>query len=307
MTVKPHTQAFLDQLKLIPKKPLHEYTVEEWRASLAKSIEVFGADMTPIYNVENFLVPGTDGHSIPLRLYTPSGDVKDIWFYVHGGGWMKGSVDDYDTHLREMCQRLDVAILSVEYRLSPEHPFPRGHQDVFDAYLWMRQNMRYCRYWLGGDSAGGNLSAGALCRIIEEQGPMPEGYIGIYPALDLRLQHDSYKRFADDYLLTTESVRLYVDYYFDHQRAHAYNFLASPLLYPKLSAFPKTFLITASHDPLYDEQIEFADRLKQGGVPIEHTIVEGTIHPFMLLAKVFPETYNVMTWLKERLHARTYA
>lgn len=301
MTIKHHTQVFLDQLKLIPKKPIREYTIKEWRDSLAKSIEAFGAGTSPIYKVEDFSISGSGGHNIPLRLYTPSEHVKDIWFYTHGGGWMKGSVDSYDSHLREMSERLGVAILSVEYRLSPEHPFPKGHQDVFDAYLWMRQNMNYRRYWLGGDSAGGNLTAGVMCRLIEEQQPMPEGYIGIYPALDLRLQHDSYKRFADDYLLTTEAVQLYVDYYFDNERAHAYNFLASPLLYPKLSAFPKTLLVTASHDPLFDEQMEFAEKLKKAGVPLEHNIVEGVIHPFMVLSKTFPETYDVMDWLREKM------
>lgn len=297
MTLKPHTQAFLDQINSIPRKPIGEYSVEEWRASLVKSIEAFGASMTPIHKVEDFSIPGLDGHNIPVRLYHPSDNVRGIWLYTHGGGWMKGSVDAYDTHMREMSNRLGVAILSVEYRLSPEHPFPRGHQDVFDAYVWMRQNMKYNRYWLGGDSAGGNITAGVTCRLIEDKLPLPEAYIGIYPPTDLRLLHDAYKRFEKGYLLTTESVRLYVDLYLDHQRANAYNFLASPLLYPRLAHFPKTILVTASHDPLYDEQMEFADVLAKAGVPVFHNIVESTIHPFMLLAKVFPEAYDVMDWL----------
>lgn len=301
MNLTPNSQAFLDKLKLLPQKPLKDQTVAEWRASLDKSIEVFGAETSPIHKVEDFTIPGTDGHSIPVRLYTPADNVKGIWLYTHGGGWMKGSVQAYDTHIREMSNRLGVAILSVEYRLSPEHPFPRGHQDVYDAYVWMRQNMTYDHYWLGGDSAGGNLTAGVTCRLIEDGQPLPEAYIGIYPPTDMRLRHDSYKRFGEGYLLTTESVQLYVDYYFENQHGHAYNFIASPLLYPRLDKFPKTILITASHDPLYDEQIEFAEVLQKAGVPVSHNIVEGVIHPFMLLAKVFPETYAVMDWLKGEL------
>lgn len=301
MNLKPHVQAFLDQLALIPKKPIEEYTVAEWREGLEKSIEAFGAPLTPIHKVEDITIPGADGHRIPLRLYTPHESVSGIWFYTHGGGWMKGSVAAYDTHLREMSNRLGIAILSVDYRLSPEHPFPRGHQDVFDAYVWMRQNMNYERYWLGGDSAGGNLTAGVTCRLIEDNIALPEAYIGIYPPTDLRLRHDSYKKFGEGYLLTTESVRLYVDYYFENQRAHGYNFLASPLLYKHLDKFPRTILVTASHDPLYDEQMELSDKLKNLGVSVSHNIVEGSIHPFMLLAKAFPEAYDVMSWLKNEL------
>jgi acetyl esterase len=301
MNVKQHTQNFLDQIKIASKKPLNECSMEELRLGLTKTIELFGAETSPIHKVEDFTIIGTDGNTIPLRLYTPSDSVKGIWFYTHGGGWTKGSVESYDSHLREMSKRLDVAILSVEYRLSPEHSFPKGHQDVFDAYLWMRENMNYQRYWLGGDSAGGNLTASVVCRLIEEQLPMPEAYIGIYPALDLRLKQDSYKRFADGYLLTTEAVQLYVNAYFEKQRAHAYNFLASPLLYSNMAAFPKTLLVTASHDPLFDEQMEFAEKLKKAHVPLEHNIVEGVVHPFMVLGKVFPETYDVMDWLKEKM------
>ena len=301
MDVKLHTQNFLDQLKLIPQKPIEEYTVAEWRESLAKSVEAFGAPMNPVHKVEDFVIPGADGHNIPVRLYHPFEKPSDIWLYTHGGGWMKGSVQVYDTHMREMCNHLGVAILSVDYRLSPEHPFPCGHQDVFDAYVWMRQNMKYERYWLGGDSAGGNLTAGVTCRLVEDGLPLPEAYIGIYPPTDLRLRHDAYQRLGQDYLLTTESVRLYVDHYFGYQRAHAYNFLASPILYPRLHQFPRTILVTASHDPLYDEQIEFTDLLKQAGVSVSTNIVEGVIHPYMLLSKVFPETYDVMDWLKEQM------
>lgn len=302
MQLKPHTQAFLDMLGHASYKPIQELTTAEWREGLAKSIEAFGALLKPIHKVEDWTITGESGHTIPVRLYTPSDEVKGLWVYAHGGGWMKGSIETYDTHLREMSHYLGVAILSVEYRLSPEHPFPQGHHDVLDAYVWARQHTSYKHYWLGGDSAGGNLTAGVICRLIEDRLPLPDAYIGIYPPTDLRLRHDAYKRFGQGYLLTTESVRLYVDCYLDQQRSHAYNFLASPLLYPHLDQFPQTILVTVSHDPLYDEQIEFADKLQKEGVDISMKVVEGVIHPFMLFGKIFPETYEVIDWLKNQLH-----
>lgn len=305
MTLPPHTQNFLNSINLLPKKPLADYHIEEWRTGYHATVAAFGAPIIPINRIEDFSIQSNHADfEIPLRLYTPNAESNALWIYVHGGGWCRGDIESYDTHLREMANTLGISILSVEYRLAPEHPFPAGHQDVYDVYLWVRQTFLkergYQQLYLGGDSGGGNLTAGVICRLIHEGIPLPDQYIGIYPSLDFSLKQESYKTYETGYLLTTEAVDFYINQYLG-MKEHRFNFAASPLQFHQLDAFPKTLLITAECDPLRDEQIEFYCILKQAGIDVRQNIVPGVIHPFMLLGRVFPEVKDCINWIKENL------
>jgi acetyl esterase len=305
MKLPLHTENFLKSIDLIPKKPLEEYTMEEWRTGYAMTVATFGALYTPIYKSENVSVPASCGRDdIPVRYYESSENNDTLWIYVHGGGWCRGSVDIYDTHMRELANGLGINILSVEYRLAPENPFPAAHQDVVDVYKWVHETFQpekgFKNVFLGGDSAGGNITAGVVCRLIEDEYPLPDKYIGIYPPVDFSCKQDSYKRFETGYLLTTESVKHYIEGYIVDPE-HKYNFIASPILYPRLEKFPSSLIITAEADPLADEQSEFVEILKSHKINVDQKIVPGVIHPFMMLSRVFPEVADCIKWIKESI------
>lgn len=304
MPLLPHVEQFLKGLEFIPKKALEDYSIEEWRIGLQMTVNTFGAVWTPCYIVEDIEVAVDENHRVKTRFYQPYENCQELYVYVHGGGWCRGGLDSYDTHLRYMANTLGVAILSVDYRLAPENPFPAGSQDVFGVYQWVqeifRQKHNFKKIYLGGDSAGGNISAGVICKLIEIQYTLPDCYIAIYPALDLSCSFPSYETFGTGYLLTSEAVRFYVQQYLvdlDHQ----YNFLASPLRYNHLEKFPKTIVMSADCDPLIDEQYAFVQKLKQEKVSVSHYIQKGTIHTYLLLAKVFPEVEETILWLKSEL------
>lgn len=307
MELTKETKAFLDATKLIPVKPLEDYTPAEWRAGLANTVLACGARFIDVARTQDFVVPSThNGPDIPCRLYVPKNiKRKGIFVYAHGGGWMRGDIPSYDTNMRLFADILGVAVVSVEYRLSPEHKFPCHQHDVYDAYLWCRNHLKELdvepgHVYLSGDSGGSNITLGVLCMLIDHNQSLPDQYIGIYPPTDLRMEYDSYKRYATGYLLTTESVDFYIDKYLrsPEDRLNAY---ASPILHPKLDRFPPVLIVTAEADPLFDEQTAFIDKLQNAGVGVEQKIFSGTIHPFVLLAGIFPEAKQALEWLDTKM------
>jgi acetyl esterase len=306
MALKPHAAAFLKDLEMAPKKPLTESSIEEWRAGFQILTRAFGTPFTPCHHVEDFFIDRKAENlpPLPIRFYKPLEKIDRVFLYVHGGGWCKGSIDIYDTFVRQMANTLNIAVLSVEYRLAPENPFPAASKDVFDAYCWTKdvfiKEHHIEKLYFGGDSGGGSLSAGVTCKCIDEEKKLPDTYIGIYPSLDLSCSFPSYEEYNTGYLLTTEAVKLYVEKYLSDQNDQ-HNFLASPLRYKHLEKFPKTIILTAEYDPLFSEQEEFVKALKGHNIDVQQNIVKGVIHNFMLMNRIFPEVQESLQWLKEKL------
>lgn len=306
MTLLPHAAAFLKMMDLAPKKSLHESSIEDWRMGFQVLIQTFGTPFMPCYHVEDFFIDRKEKNlpPLPIRFYKPSETINQVFLYVHGGGWCKGSIDVYDTFMREMANTLNIGMLSVDYRLAPENPFPAGSIDVFDAYCWTQdvfmKNNNINTLYFGGDSAGGNLSAGVICRCIDENKKLPDTYIAIYPSLDLSCTFPSYKEYETGYLLTTEAVKLYVEKYLTAPNDQE-NYLASPLRYNHLEKFPRTILLTAEYDPLFSEQEALVKKLKDYNVAVQQNIVKGVIHNYMLMGPLFPEVHQSLLWLKEQI------
>lgn len=306
MSLKPYAAAFLKELEMAPKKPLTESSIEDWRVGFQILTQTFGTDFMPCHHVEDFLIDRKAENlpPLPIRFYKPSEKIDRVFLYVHGGGWCKGSVDIYDTFVRQMSNTLNIGVLSVEYRLAPENPFPAGSKDVFDAYCWTQdvfmKEHHIEKLYFGGDSGGGSLSAGVTCQCIDEEKKLPDTYIGIYPSLDLSCALPSYDEYRTGYLLTTEAVKLYIEKYLSDQNDQ-HNFLASPLRYTHLEKFPKTIILTAEYDPLFSEQEEFVKALKGHKIDVQQNIVKGVIHNFMLMNRIFPEVQESLEWLKEKL------
>ncbi|GIF45561.1 acetyl esterase [Asanoa ferruginea] len=191
--------------------------------------------------------------SVPVRVYTPPGaDRPDVVVYLHGGGWVVGGLDTGDAIARAICDIVDATVVSVDYRLAPEHPFPAALTDCATVVRWAADRRPR---WLGvaGDSAGGNLAAA----LANEFSALVGGQLLLYPALDPRQDTASYRTFAEGYHLTSAAMAYY-------WRAYA---MPGPVSHGDLAALPAAVIATAHFDPLHDEGQGYAARLVEAGVP----------------------------------------
>ncbi len=209
---------------------------------------------------EDRTIDGPDA-SVPVRIYTPeSGAARDCVVYLHGGGWVVGGLDTADATARTLCRIVDATVVSVDYRLAPEHPFPAAPTDCAAVIRWAAG--RHPR-WLGvaGDSAGGNLAAATA----NEFPDLIDAQLLLYPALDPRQDTASYRTFADGYHLTSAAMSYYWRSYATPEQSR--NPVAAPVFHDGLSAAPAAVVATAHFDPLRDEGQTYAARLVAAGVP----------------------------------------
>jgi acetyl esterase len=209
---------------------------------------------------EDRMIDGPDT-SVPVRLYLPpGGSPQDTVVYIHGGGWVVGGLDSADATARTLCRIVDAMIVSVDYRLAPEHPFPAAPADCATVIAWAAGNHPR---WLGvaGDSAGGNLAA----VMANEFSDLIDGQLLLYPALDPRQGTASYRTFAEGYLLTSAAMNYYWRSYAAPEQYR--NRTVAPVFHDELSASPAAVVATAHFDPLHDEGQAYAARLVEAGVP----------------------------------------
>lgn len=198
---------------------------------------------------------------VPVRLYTPAGGSRpDTVVYVHGGGWVVGGLDSADATARTMCGIVDATVVSVGYRLAPEHPFPAATADCATVLRWAAGRRPR---WLGvaGDSAGGNLAA----VLANEFADLVDGQLLLYPALDPRQDTASYRLFAEGYRLTSAAMNYYWSAYVTPQQHR--NPAVAPVFHNEMSSAPAAVVATAQFDPLHDEGRAYAARLVEAGVP----------------------------------------
>ncbi|MEU8119327.1 alpha/beta hydrolase [Spirillospora sp. NPDC049024] len=222
-----------------------------------------------------------DAGGVPARLYTPKGlaEGSPLLVFYHGGGWVIGNLDTHDTVCRYLAVHAEVRVLSVDYRLAPEHPYPAAAEDALAAYEYAVARAADLgadpgAVAVGGDSAGGNLAAvvGVLAR------RTPDFALLYYPATDMSVRRRSRELFADGFYLTDDDMTWFSDHYCPQERRAEPQ--ASPLLAEDLAGFPPTYLVTAGFDPLRDEGEEFAARLREAGVPVALRRQEDLIHGF---------------------------
>lgn len=229
-----------------------------------------------------------DAGGVPARLYRPTadaaaGEVTGLTIWLHGGGWVLGSVAGHDDLCRDLCQRSGHAVLSVEYRLAPEDPFPAGLTDALTALRWAYEQAEELRvdrgrFAVAGDSAGANLAA-----VVAQLAPVPlHRQVLLYPVTDARADSPSYRENADGRFLTASGMRWFIDHYLSGGHGSPDDPRVSPLLASDeaLAASPPTLVVTAELDPLRDEGIAYAERLAACGVPTSHTLFHGQIHGF---------------------------
>ena len=255
----------------------------------------------------------SDAGALRLRKYIPADpniDAEAVILFVHGGGCVIGDLATHDVFCRALCHDTRATVLSLDYRLAPEHPFPAAVEDTVAALEWLSHEARAlgldpARIAVAGDSAGGGLAAVALHETKGKLAAPVRGQALIYPALDLRGRLPSRKELADQFPIPRDMI----DWFFDHYFGNAWPFTdprAIPSLYEDYTGLPPALVITAGYDPLRDEGAEYAETLAAAGVPVDYECCEGTIHGFMNMGRVLRRAHGktrrrIASWLAERL------
>jgi acetyl esterase len=245
-----------------------------------------------VHAVEDREIPGPAG-PLPVRVYRPNAELMlPILVWLHGGGWVTGSLDTHDHLCRMLCDEADVMVVSVDYRLAPETKFPGAADDCVAAWKWINEHAAELggdrhRIALGGDSAGGNLAA-VVALIAREEGlPIPALQLLVYPVTDHEFDSASMIDNATGYFLLTEQMRWFFDHYASAPQDFA-DWRMSPLRALELSGLPAAVVITAEYDPLRDQGEAYARRLRDAGVPTQAVRAEGLFHGFFGMHTFLP-------------------
>jgi acetyl esterase len=296
MALDAAAAGLLQQIEAAALPPLNELPAAEARIA-AEGFDELAGPGESVADVTNRTIPGPHG-DIPVRIYTPSAiDVPSpCLVYFHGGGWVIGTLDGYDAICTIVANRAGCKVVSVDYRLSPEHKFPVPFDDCYAAVQWIHGHAAEIgvdphRVAVGGDSAGGNLSAAVTIKARDEGGPPLRHQLLVYPVTDYAFDTGSYRDNADGYLLTADMMRWFWDHYLQSP-ADGANPLVSPLRADNLAGLPPATVVTAEYDPLRDEGEAYAQRLAVAGVPVEHTRYDGLIHAFWQMPGVFPAAFE---------------
>jgi acetyl esterase len=303
MPLDPLAQAFLDQHAAAGIQPMCSMSVEEARQA---SAEMFAA-VPPgdaVASVADMRIPEPGGE-IPVRVYTPEGRGPfPILVYFHGGGWVVGDLETQDADCRTIANAAGCIVVSVDYRLAPEHKFPAAADDAYQATVWVAENGARlggdgAPPAVGGTSAGGNLAAVVALMARDRGGPVLACQLLTVPVTDHESATDSYCENGEGYVLTDEEMGWFWDHYLatPEDGVHPY---ASPLRAPDCSGLPPALVQAAEYDPLRDEGRAYADKLRAAGVPVTYRCYEGMLH--MVLG---PEAMtDAVSFLREHLRAR---
>ncbi len=288
----PQARALLDLMVERGVPPTHTLTVDEARHFYRERRRITQPAPPDLDQVQDLSAEGPGG-PIALRLYR-HGQAPGPWpvlVFFHGGGWVIGDLDTHDTLCRELALGSGCAVVSVDYRMGPEHPFPAAVDDAVAATRWVAARadalgLDATRLAVGGDSAGGNLAAVVALAL---RGELPLAFqLLIYPATDQHRLTDSHRDNAQGYLLTADTMAWFHDHYIT-DLAQDDDWRASPLRHPDLRGLPPALVLTAGYDPLRDEGVAYAQRLSEAGVRATLLSFERQIHGFILMGRVIDE------------------
>jgi acetyl esterase len=285
MPLDPQIAAVLAQAKAMGGKPVYQQTVDQARAQLAMMCAMGGRSTATLADVANRTVPGPGGE-IPVRIYTPVGDGPfGLLVFFHGGGFVLGDLQTHDGVCRELAAGASCVVVAVDYRLAPEHTYPAAADDCEAAIRWAAENAASlnadaARMVVGGESAGGNLSAVVAQRLRDKGGPALAGQMLVYPASRLVGEATgSMLENAEGYFLELKDMEWFLGAYLSDP-AHAMLVDASPGLAEDLSGLPPALVITAEYDPIRDDGEFYGEALRAAGVEVTISRYDGAIHGF---------------------------
>jgi len=295
----PTMHKVLERMHRAQRVPMHALTPQQARAAYAGAADVLDIPPQATDRVESFSVKARDGFDIPVRLYAPTGVKLPVLVYFHGGGFTIGSIATHDALCRRLGHLAECAVLLVDYRLAPEHKFPVAQEDAWDAVQWVAREgtsvgLDPTRIAVGGDSAGGTLSA--VCAILaRDAGLALSLQLLFYPGTAGHQDTPSHHRFAKGFVLEEPHITYFFEQYI-RNAADRNDWRFAPLdgvgadgHVADLSSVAPAWLGLAECDPLVDEGVAYADRLRMAGVSVDLEIYKGVVHEFIKMGRALPE------------------
>jgi acetyl esterase len=301
-TLHPQILKVIEAMQRAGLKPIEALSPDEARRQMEETAKSRKAEPLPVGRVEDRAIPGPAG-PIRVRLYWPegsgpgTGDTVPSIAYYHGGGHVIGSLDTHDLIARNLCHGAGALVVSVDYRMGPEHKFPAAVEDSFAALEWLHANAASLgadpeRLGVHGDSAGGNLAAVVALIARDRGGPRLLLQSLVYPVADYTLSAPSYQTYAEGYGLLTRAAMQWFQLHYLRNPAEAEDWRASPLRAPNLAGVAPAVIVTAECDVLHDDGANYAEALRRAGVPVEYREYPGMIHAFFGMVPVVDDAMN---------------
>lgn len=293
----PQIQKVLEAMAKLDLKPIEDMTPAGARVQMEAMAASRKAETLPVARIENRSIPGPAG-AMAIRIYWPNAaGIRPAIVYYHGGGHVIGSLDSHDLIARNLCGGAEAVVVSVDYRMGPEHRFPAAVDDSVAALDWVAANAASIgadpdRLGVHGDSAGANLAA--VVAIIARDWGAPQLQLQslVYPVCDFRMASESYKTFATGCgILTADAMKWFRGHYLGTMDDAA-DWRASPLLAPSLKGVAPAIIVAAECDVLHDEGLRYGERLKAAGVPVERHEYKGMIHAFFGMMPAVDDAMN---------------
>jgi len=288
----PAMQDVLSRMARAQRPPFHTLTPGQARADYEAGADVLEIAKPALERVENLTIPARDGHALPARLYAPSIESLPVLLYFHGGGFTIGSIATHDVLCRQLSHLAGCAVISLDYRLAPEHKFPTAANDAWDALHWLADHatnlgLDAARLAVGGDSAGGTLAA--MCAVLARDADLPLALqLLFYPGCAAHQDTPSHQKFARGFLLEEADISWFFKHYV-RSPADRDNWRFAPLNAPDVAGVAPAWLGLAECDPLVDEGLMYGDKLRAAGVRVELEIYRGVTHEFIKMGRVLPE------------------
>ena len=300
----PQAEAFLKEMEILGAPAMETVPIEQVRADMEASIEGLGTP-EPVPSVNDFEAKGPAG-AIPLRVYgpEPGSTPTSTLVFFHGGGWVAGSIATHDAYCRSLRNATEGAVVSVEYRLAPEHPYPAAADDGYAATRWVADHAEELgvagELVVIGDSAGGNLAAAVALMARDRGGPRLAAQVLIYPVIEADFETASYREHATGKRLTRAAMMHFWNLYAGpaEHRGAAY---AAPSKATELEGTPPALVLVAGHDPLCDEGVAYAERLEASDVPTVLVRYDGMIHGFAHRTNLFDDARDAVRRIAEFL------
>ena len=289
----PAMRLLVERMAEAPYPPMHTLTAQQAKAAYAKSIGVLDVSKPELARVQDFHIPARDGHPLPARLVAPTQEAGlPVLLYLHGGGFTIGSIESHDTLCRVLSSLSGAAVVSLDYRLAPEWRFPTAVHDAWDALHWLAGEggrtlgLDATRIAVGGDSAGGTLAAVSALHARDE-GLKLALQLLIYPGTTDHQDTDSHALFAHGPVLDKPLIDWFFHHYIDSVDRSDWRF--APLKSAEVEGSAPAWVGLAECDPLVDEGVQYADKLRAAGVPVALEIYRGVVHGFITMGRSIVE------------------
>lgn len=288
----PRMAGLLQRIERARRTPLHAMDAPQARIAYAAAAEILDLPRTKLQRVEDLVVPAADGTALPARLYADRGQRPlPALLYLHGGGFVIGSLETHDSLCRQLALRSGWAVVALDYRLAPEHRFPTAVEDAWSVLQWLHRDGHQLgldsrRLAVGGDSAGGTLAA--VCALLARDHSLPLALqLLVTPGTSAYGDTGSRRLFANGFLLDAATIDWFFEQYIDH--AHRGDWRFAPLGRDDLEGAAPACVVLAECDPLLDEGLAYADRLRAAHVPVTLELYRGVTHDFIKMGRVLDE------------------